>query len=69
MKRLYLRDVEAYAQASVGYAELIRSLRSTGAPCRPQATEHLERFSQAVMRGPSPLSPDFASGSRLSLRS
>jgi alkylhydroperoxidase family enzyme len=26
---------------------------------KPQATEHLERFSEAVMRGPSPLSAGF----------
>ena len=68
MKPLYLRDVENNAQGSNGYAELIRNVRSAGAAVpgimhlfafKPQATEHLERFSQAVMRGPSPLSAGF----------
>ena len=68
MKPLYLQDVENNSNGSGGYAELIRSMRSSGAAVsgimhlfafKPQATEHLERFSQAVMRGPSPLSPGF----------
>ncbi|HWY49024.1 MAG TPA: hypothetical protein VNX70_16665 [Bryobacteraceae bacterium] len=68
MKPLYLRDIENNAHASGGYADLIRNMRSAGAGLpgilhlfafKPQATEHLERFSQAVMRGPSPLSPGF----------
>ena len=68
MKPLYLRDVENNGAASGGYADLIRSMRSAGAGVpgimhlfafKPQATEHLERFSEAVMRGPSPLSAGF----------
>ena len=68
MKPLYLQDVENNSNGSGGYAELIRNMRSAGAAVsgimhlfafKPQATEHLERFSQAVMRGPSPLSPGF----------
>ncbi len=68
MKPLYLHNLENNAHASGGYAELIRTMRSSGATVsgimhlfayKPEATEHLERFSQAVMRGPSPLSPGF----------
>lgn len=68
MKPLYLRDVENNAHAPGGYADLIRNMRSAGAAVpgilplfafKPQVTEHLERFSQAVMRGPSPLSAGF----------
>ena len=68
MKPLYLRDIENNAHGSGGYADLIRNMRSAGAGLpgilhlfafKPEATEHLERFSQAVMRGPSPLSPGF----------
>jgi len=68
MKPLYLCDVENNVQGSSGYAELIRKMRSAGAAVpgimhlfafKPQATEHLERFSEAVMRGPSPLSAGF----------
>jgi alkylhydroperoxidase family enzyme len=68
MKPLHLLDVENNAHASGGYAELIGNMRSAGASVpgilhlfafKPEATEHLERFSQAVMRGPSPLSPGF----------
>ena len=65
MKPMYLRDVENNAHASGGYGELLRNMRSAGSTVsgimhlfafKPDATEHLERFSQAVMRGPSPLS-------------
>jgi alkylhydroperoxidase family enzyme len=68
MKPLYLRDIENNAHGSGGYADLIRNMRSAGAGLpgilhlfafKPEATEHLERFSQAVMRGPSPLSAGF----------
>jgi alkylhydroperoxidase family enzyme len=68
MKPLYLRDVENNPHASGGYADLIRNIRSSAADppgimhlfaFKPHATQHLERFSQAVMRGPSPLSAGF----------
>lgn len=68
MKPIYLRDVETHSGASGGYGELIRNMRAMGANVpgilhlfafKPEATEHLERFSQAVMRGPSPLSAGF----------
>jgi hypothetical protein len=45
MKRLYLRDVEANAHASTGYAELIRSLRSTGVRARNPARVRLQAAS------------------------
>ncbi len=50
------------------YAEVIGAIRAAGAPVpqimhlfayKPDRTEHLSRFTQAVMRGPSPLSPGF----------
>jgi alkylhydroperoxidase family enzyme len=68
MKPLYLRDVENNPHASGGYADLIRNMRSSGAALpgimhlfafKPRATQHLERFSEAVMRGPFPLSAGF----------
>jgi alkylhydroperoxidase family enzyme len=68
MKPLHLHDIENNAHASGGYAELIRNMQSSGARVpgilhlfafKPEATEHLERFSQAVMRDPSPLSAGF----------
>jgi alkylhydroperoxidase family enzyme len=64
---MYLRDVENNSNAS-GYSESIRSMASMGASVpgilrlfayKPEATRHLELFSQAVMRGPSPLSAGF----------
>ena len=68
MKPIYLHDVANNPNARGGYAEQIRVMQSVGAAVsgimrlfafKPEATEHLERFSQAVMRGPSPLSPGF----------
>ena len=68
MKPLYLPDVENSSNQSGGYSELIRQMRAAAARVpgilhlfafKPQATEHLERFTQAVMRGPSQLSPGF----------
>ena len=68
MKPMYLHDVANNAKARGGYAEQIKAMESIGATVsgimrlfafKPEATEHLERFSQAVMRGPSPLSAGF----------
>jgi alkylhydroperoxidase family enzyme len=68
MKPMFLSDVENNPSPSGGYAELITVMQSAGARIsgimrlfayKPDATGHLERFSQAVMRGPSPLSPGF----------
>jgi alkylhydroperoxidase family enzyme len=48
------------------YAELIRGMQASGTEYPqiwhmfaylPQATEHLARFTQEILRGPSPLSP------------
>jgi alkylhydroperoxidase family enzyme len=66
MKPMFLPDVEAQPHPNSAYAALILAARSAGAPYpqiwhlfafKPDATKHLERFTQAVMRGPSPLSP------------
>jgi alkylhydroperoxidase family enzyme len=66
MKPMYLRDVESNANPRGGYARLIRSLQKTGDEVpqilhlfayKPELTRRLEELSQAVMRGPSPLSP------------
>ena len=65
MDPMFLREVE---QASPGgpYARMIGALRAAGLPV-PQImhlfaykwdrTEHLSKFTQGVMRGPSPLPP------------
>lgn len=65
MEPMYLKDVEGHP-GSGPYGDLIRRMRDGGLPVpqimhlfafKPEATDHLARFSQAVMRGPSPLSP------------
>lgn len=65
MKPMYLRDVENKPPAPA-HARIIDSIKASGAEVpqilhlfayKPEMTEHLERFSHAVMRGPSPLSP------------
>ena len=65
MDRMYLESVEQGTPAG-GYASTIRALREGGLPVpqimhlfafKPDRTEHLARFTQGVMRGPSPLSP------------
>ena len=65
MEPMYLKDVEAHR--GVGpRAETIERLRAAGMPIpqimhlfayKPDRTDHLAAFTQAVMRGPSPLSP------------
>ena len=61
---MFLRDVEN-EPAPGAYAELIGACRASGSPFpqiwhlfafKPAATQHLERFTHEVMRGPSPLS-------------
>jgi alkylhydroperoxidase family enzyme len=68
MKPMYLRDVENNPNAAGPYAGLIQSMNSSGASVsqimhlfafKPEATDALSAFTQAVMRGPSPLSPGF----------
>ncbi len=63
---MYLRSVENNPQAAGPYADAVRFAESMGAPVpqilhlfayKPEATKHLAMFTQAVMRGESPLSP------------
>lgn len=65
MKPMFLAEVEQ-AEGGGQYVDLLRTMRASGGPVsqifhlfafRPQATDHLSRFTQEVMRGPSPLSP------------
>jgi alkylhydroperoxidase family enzyme len=66
VKPLHLEDVERNDGRSGRYAAMIAHLSAAGQPhpgiwhlfaYKPEATRHLEHFTQAVMRGPSPLSP------------
>ena len=66
MKPMFLSNVENNPDAKGSYAELIASCKQVGAPFpqiwnlfafKPNATQHLERWTHEVMRGPSPLSP------------
>jgi hypothetical protein len=65
MDPMYLHEVEN-SPGRGEYAELTKRMEASGAPIpqifhlfkfKPAVTDHLSRFSQAVMRGPSPLSP------------
>ena len=65
MHPMYLPDVEN-AEPKGMYAGPINGLRAAGAPVsqimhlfafKPDRTDFLSRFTQGVMRGPSPLSP------------
>ena len=65
MKPMYLPDVEGNPQPG-RYQNLIRAAQSAGTEYpqiwhmfafRPEATVHLARFTQEVMRGPAPISP------------
>ncbi len=67
MHPMFLPSVEA-AEPKGRYADIIGALRARGVPVpqimhlfafKPDRTEHLSRFTQGVMRGPSPLSPGF----------
>jgi alkylhydroperoxidase family enzyme len=62
---MFLPGVENNA-AEGPFADLIRATRAAGAPVsqiwhmfafNPEATQHLERFTHAIMRGPGPLTP------------
>lgn len=68
MEAMYLPEVEQNPAPGGDYAALIASIRGAGRPVpqimhlfafKHEATEHLRRFTQAVMRGPSPLTPAF----------
>ena len=65
MKPMYLKDVEA-SPGGGPRAGMIASMKAAGIPVpqilhlfafKPDRTDHLARFTQEVMRGPSPLSP------------
>ncbi len=67
MHPMFLPEVEN-APPRGPYQRMIAAIRGSGAPVpqimhlfayKPDRTEHLSRFTQAVMRGPSPLSPGF----------
>lgn len=65
MEPIFLPDIERAAQASPAH-EQFAALEAQGIPVpqilyllafKPRMTAHLSRFTQEVMRGPSPLSP------------
>ena len=65
MEPMFLHGVESNPQAGP-YRELIERMRAAGSEYPqiwhmfaylPEATEHLARFTQAMLRGPGPLSP------------
>ena len=65
-ENMFLSGVEHNHDAKGAYADLIHMVRSAGGEIaqiwylfafKPEATVHLERFTHAVMRGHSPLSP------------
>jgi alkylhydroperoxidase family enzyme len=65
MKPMFLPGVEANPQPGP-YRTLIEQMQANGAEYPqiwhlfaylPSATEHLARFTQAILRGPAPLSP------------
>ncbi len=65
MHPMFLAEVEGH-EAGGAYGRLIEQLRAAGRPVpqimhlfayKPDRTEFLSRFTQGVMRGPSPLSP------------
>lgn len=65
MEAMFLGQLEEQPGAGP-HAEIIRMLRAAKAPIpqifhlfafKPSATQHLSRYTQEVMRGPSPLSP------------
>ena len=65
MKPMYLHDVESHP-ATGSRGEMFQQMRAAGIPIpqiqhlfafKPERTDHLARFTQEVMRGPSPLSP------------
>lgn len=65
MHPMYLHEVE-HGQAQGSYAAKIEGMRAAGATIpqimhlfayKPDRTDFLARFTQGVMRGPSPLAP------------
>lgn len=67
MRPMFLSEVEQSDRGGA-YSRVIGDLRAAGRPVpqimhlfayRPDRTMHLSRFTQGVMRGPSPLPPGF----------
>ena len=65
MHPMFLHEVE-HREPQGAYAGPIGQMRAAGVPVpqimhlfayKPDRTDHLSRFTQGVMRGPSPLSP------------
>jgi alkylhydroperoxidase family enzyme len=65
MKPMFLPEVEKGGEPGP-FTDLIRSMQESGTEYsqiwhlfafKPKATEHLARFTQEIMREPSPLSP------------
>lgn len=65
MEPMFLRDVEANPRPGP-YYDSIRMMQEAGAEYpqiwhlfafRPEATQHLARFTQEILRGDAPLSP------------
>lgn len=65
MKPMFLPSVEAH-EATGERGATLRKMRAAGIPIpqimhlfafKPERTDHLAQFTQAVMRGPSPLPP------------
>jgi alkylhydroperoxidase family enzyme len=65
MKPMFLKAVETHA-APEPHATVFSQMRAAGIPIpqilhlfafKPDRTEHLSKFTQGVMRGPSPLLP------------
>lgn len=65
MEPMFLPDVEGQPQPGP-YRDLIQAMQASGAEYPqiwhmfaylPKATQHLARFTQEILRGPSPLSP------------
>jgi hypothetical protein len=66
MDPMFLPGVEHPSGGTGAYADLIAAARRNGTAFpqiwhlfafKPDATQHLERYTHEVMRGPSPLSP------------
>jgi alkylhydroperoxidase family enzyme len=65
VKPMYLHSVEEH-QPAEPHATMFRAMRAASIPIpqilhlfafKPERTDHLARFTQEVMRGPSPLLP------------
>lgn len=65
MEPMFLPGVENHPQPGP-YCDSLRMMQATGKEYpqiwhlfafRPQATEHLARFTQEIMRGPAPIAP------------